>query len=58
MLRICVLEPGKIPRDELVESAGGALTAELQFGEEELGLGLNRARLADELLDAIDQGNH
>ena len=47
-----LIGPGGIPRDEIIESACGALTVELQPGEE-WGLGPNHARLTDESLDAI-----
>ncbi|KAI0740024.1 3(2),5-bisphosphate nucleotidase HAL2 [Earliella scabrosa] len=53
------VESGKTLRDRIVQLANDTLTAELVPGEkEEWGLGPNNGRTTDELLDAIDRGNH
>ena len=53
------VEFGKTLRDRIIQLANDTLTAELVPGEkEEWGLGPNNGRTTDELLDAIDRGNH
>jgi 3'(2'), 5'-bisphosphate nucleotidase len=46
-------------RDRIVELANEALTADLGLGDNAAwGIGPGQSRTADELLDAIDRGNH
>ena len=52
-------ESGKTLRERIIQLANETLTAELVPGEkEEWGLGPNHGRTTDQLLDAIDRGNH
>ncbi|KAI0739482.1 3',5'-bisphosphate nucleotidase [Daedaleopsis nitida] len=53
------VESGFALRDRIVQLANDTLTAELVPGEkEEWGLGPTHGRTTDQLLDAIDRGNH
>jgi 3'(2'), 5'-bisphosphate nucleotidase len=46
-------------RERITELANEALTAELGYGEQEQwGLGPTHGRTTEQLLDAIDRGNH
>jgi 3'(2'), 5'-bisphosphate nucleotidase len=52
-------ESSKILRDRIVEMANKALTEELESGDDPAwGIGPGKNRTTDELLDAIDSGNH
>lgn len=53
------VDAGAVLRGRIVELANEALTAELATGDDgEWGIGPGKERSADELLDAIDRGNH
>lgn len=53
------LESSKALRERIVQLANETLTAELQPGEkDEWGLGPTSSRTTEQLLDAIDRGNH
>jgi 3'(2'), 5'-bisphosphate nucleotidase len=52
-------EKAKVLRDRITELANEALSAELGYGEQEQwGIGPGRTRTTEQLLDAIDRGNH
>ncbi|KAJ2932406.1 hypothetical protein H1R20_g4720, partial [Candolleomyces eurysporus] len=53
------VESGKAMRDRIISLANDALTAPLAAGDDPLwGVGPGRDQSADQLLDAIDRGNH
>ena len=53
------VESGKAMRDRIVSLANDALTAPLAAGEDPLwGVGPGKDQSADQLMDAIDRGNH
>lgn len=52
-------EEGRLMRDRIIELANEALTAELGLGDSATwGIGPGQVKSAEELLDAIDRGNH
>ncbi|KAK1231925.1 3'(2'),5'-bisphosphate nucleotidase [Marasmius sp. AFHP31] len=53
------VESGKVLRDRIVELANDALVQDLQEGDyAEWGIGPGKAQSAEQILDAIDRGNH
>lgn len=53
------VESGAVLRDRIVSLANEALTSDLSTGDNaEWGIGPGQAKSAEELLDAIDRGNH